>query len=149
MKNFKLNKKFKFNRELTIGLTKSSRRLPGSGIKNLAKGQARNTSRKADTTTNKEVYNELVRRIGFDFLVYPFKDLKKKKALRYAISIYIADPTDKNAKRVENSSLALVREPLYAGTYGVNSQFTVQKKGFNRYGIDTGQFVQSLGVEIE
>jgi hypothetical protein len=48
------------------------------------------------------------------------------------------------AKRVRNMMQAIVRNPILRRDYGPNSMATVKIKGFDRFGIDTGQFFKNI-----
>lgn len=52
------------------------------------------------------------------------------------------------AKRLENTLQAVVRNPILRGDYGANKALTVKIKGFNRLMIDTGQFFKAITAKV-
>lgn len=50
----------------------------------------------------------------------------------------------KDNKKLENAVQAVVRNPILRGDYGGNATSTIGQKGFNKLGIDTGQFFKAI-----
>jgi hypothetical protein len=53
-----------------------------------------------------------------------------------------------NSNEIKNTFKALFVQPILKGEYGSNSNKTIEKKGFNRKFIDTGQLVKNLQCKI-
>lgn len=60
-------------------------------------------------------------------------------------SLYLSENITKNdEKRLENLSSAIVRNNLTYHRFGKNKRSTIRKKGFDSWGIDTGQTIKSI-----
>jgi hypothetical protein len=51
-------------------------------------------------------------------------------------------------KRLRNLMQAIVRNPILRREYGPNKMSTVRNKGFDRYGIDTGQLFKNITAKV-
>lgn len=47
-------------------------------------------------------------------------------------------------KKLENVVLAIVRNPIIRREYGPNAPATIEKKGFDRFGVNTGTLMKSI-----
>lgn len=115
-----------------------------NGLKNFISGDARKTGSKVDGSMQ-EIAGELEKK--FSWLSKPFRDgNEKQKEIQTFAKTFIAEIQKKspNDNRIKNLVQAIVRNPILRGDYGSNKKFTIEKKGFDRKMIDTGQFFNSI-----
>ena len=105
---------------------------------------------KGRSTTNTVV--KVAKRMDnlFGWLQKPFNDGKNKDVndVVKELSSQVFHKKSKNLKRLENAVQAVIRNPILRGDYGNNSSITAKEKGFNKLGIDTGQFFKSIKAKI-
>jgi len=90
---------------------------------------------------------EILEKYHFKWLTRPFKtkglnhDVKK---VVDELAAQIFGKKSKNNKRLENAVQAVIRNPILRGDYGKNMAATIKAKGFDKLGIDTGQFFKAI-----
>ena len=52
--------------------------------------------------------------------------------------------TEQIKRQIENSAQAIIRNPIVKRLYGNNQNSTVERKGFNRIGINTGTLFENI-----
>ena len=57
--------------------------------------------------------------------------------------------TPEDIRRLENSALALVRNPILLRSHGQNKASTQKKKGFDMYGLSTGTFFSNIKAKYK
>jgi len=113
-----------------------------AGLKINALGTA---SKKRPTTL--AYVAEVLEKYHFKWLTRPFKvkglneDVKK---VVEEIAMQIFGKKTKDNKRLENAVQAVIRNPILRGDYGNNMDTTIKAKGFDKLGIDTGQFFKAI-----
>lgn len=155
--SFKIDKRF-FNKvkgrfggyEFDVGILKDGPYfLPKSkkaGLGTFNGKPRRKTSTKQSGLKLSEVSTELRKKI--DFYRRPFeRDTKDYKSFRKE---FISFLMQKGGKRYRVIALlrAMVRNPFIKGRYGKNAPSTVRAKGFNRFGIDTGQTYTAITARM-
>tara|TARA_R110000851_G_scaffold184676_3_gene334043 strand:- start:840 stop:1307 length:468 start_codon:yes stop_codon:yes gene_type:complete len=82
----------------------------------------------------------------FGWLKRPFKlaDNKDVGKVVKEIARQVFNKQSPNNKRLENAVQAVIRNPILRGDYGNNKASTVRSKGFDKLGIDTGQFFKNI-----
>jgi hypothetical protein len=118
------------------------------GTKSLAGGPARITSSR---TTDKSV-GEISKymRGKTDYLRAPFQgDKENKDIINFTKEFFRYAFGRSTEKRLVNLMQAIVRNPLARRDYGPNAMSTVLRKGFDRYGIDTGQFFRAILARVK
>lgn len=151
--NFKNNLKGEFGKyDFRVGILedgphKDARRgqrgLGGSDVRSsYAGGPVRKKSRHSSMTLY-EVSEANMDRLGFNYLVEPFKKTSTD-ILKFARSFLRLLEGKDSKKRVENYLQAIVRNPILRGEYGPQSPLTTAIKGFNRPMIDTAQLFKSI-----
>lgn len=120
----------------------------GKGQKNLAGGPSRKISRKASGLTIAEVSEEVRKQTGVNFYTRPFRSKKNRELVRFVRDFFQVVSGRKQAKQLENSLQAIVRNPIMRGDYGSNKSLTAKIKGFNRLLIDTGQLFKAIKARI-
>lgn len=139
----------KYNFEVGI-LQDAPHKLPARGnkTKSFAGGPARKTSAKRSSMLLSEVSRSLREQTGINLYSAPFKkrssDIVKFTKEFFKLAFGRSEP-----KRAVNLIQAIVRNPILRGDYGPNSPLTAKIKGFNRYGIDTGQFFQGIRARVK
>jgi hypothetical protein len=112
-----------------------------NALKNLYGGTARKTGKQSKTMMS-EVSKKW--RQKENYLQEPFK-LKSNKDVLLFVNNFMRVITDKSRpNRLKNLVQAIIRNPILRGDYGSNSFYAVERKGFNRYMIDTGQFFKAI-----
>lgn len=61
---------------------------------------------------------------------------------------YADQKTDANKNKVKNSLKAVIIKPILKSVYGINTQDTARRKGFNKLLVDTGQTIKAIEVKI-
>lgn len=109
-----------------------------------AGGPTRKKGRESSGKTLQEVSESFRRNVGINYLVEPFKK-RTSDIIKFSNAFFkFASQDGKQGKRVENLLQAIVRNPILRGDYGPNSAVTKAIKGFDRYGIDTGQLFKNI-----
>jgi hypothetical protein len=89
---------------------------------------------------------QVLEKYHFKWLTKPFTLANNKEII--AVVKEIAEQTfgkkSPDNRRLENAVQAVVRNPILRGDYGNNASSTVKQKGFNKLGIDTGQFFKAI-----
>jgi hypothetical protein len=52
--------------------------------------------------------------------------------------------TETDIKRLQNNAQAIVKVPLLNKSYGKNKPSTIKRKGFDRFGVQTGQLFENI-----
>lgn len=52
--------------------------------------------------------------------------------------------TETDVKRLQNNATAIVRVPLLNKSYGKNDSATIRRKGFDRFGVQTGTLFENI-----
>lgn len=118
------------------------------GLKVFAGGPARKTGTKAGPLIS-EISEELRSKVG-NFYTEPFQSgSKTNRDIRRLIKNFFDLVQGRTqAKRLENTLQAVVRNPILRGDYGSNSELTKKIKTFDRFMIDTGQFFNSIVAKV-
>ena len=118
-----------------------------SVIVNYAGGPVRKKSRTKDGTIS-EVAKSIREDLRVDWLRKPFKNPENKDILKLIrqIMFYAFGKTEK--RRLENALQAVVRNPILRQDYDINHISTVERKGFDRYLIDTAQFFKAIKARV-
>ena len=61
---------------------------------------------------------------------------------------YANEKTTTNKNKVKNSLKSVIIKPILKSVYGLNTQDTAKRKGFNKLLVDTGQTIKAIEVEI-
>jgi hypothetical protein len=132
--------------EIEIGVIKSkTRMLPSKGTKSFAGGVARKLGKTNKEITNASLLENLENRYGL--ITKSFNNTKEVKD--FLNNILLGTLTTKNnSNNIVNSFKALIVKPILKGKYGSNKPITIKRKGFNRFGIDTGQLIKNLQCKI-
>ncbi len=82
----------------------------------------------------------------FKWLKKPFTMAKNKDVRKVVdeIAAQTFKKRSKDNKRLENAIQAVIRNPILRGDYGKNLAATIKAKGFDKLGIDTGQFFKNI-----
>lgn len=82
----------------------------------------------------------------FGWLTRPFKIKQNVDVGRVVkeIAKQVFSKNSTNNKKLENAVQAVVRNPILRGDYGKNSREAEAAKGFDKLGIDTGQFFKNI-----
>lgn len=155
---FKIDKRFKDHLKAKLGtydieigvLKDKPHKWPLSfrlhGLKKFAGGPARKISPKASYATLNDVSKAWRKRENY--LRAPFKSKSNKDILLLLKEFLNYTMGRSTERRLINLAQAVIRNPILRGDYGVNTKQTEKRKGFNRYGIDTGQFFKSIEARI-
>lgn len=132
--------------EIEIGVIKSkTRMLASKGTKSFAGGVARKLGKTNREITNASLLEKLENRYGL--ITKSFNNTKEVKD--FLNNILLGTLTTKNnSNNIINSFKALIVKPILKGKYGNNKPSTIKRKGFNRFGIDTGQLIKNLQCRI-
>ncbi len=131
-----------------VGILKDSvHKAPGKGLKTFAGGPARKTSQKPDGFTTSEISEKMRARIG-NFYTAPFKSKANRDIRQLVKNFFDLVQGRTQQKRLENTLQAVIRNPILRGDYGSNKALTEKIKGFNRLGIDTGQFFKAIVAKV-
>lgn len=89
---------------------------------------------------------EVLEKYHFKWLSKPFSLAKNKDVLDVVqeIAAQTFGKKSKDNKRMENAVQAVIRNPILRGDYGSNAERTIKAKGFDKLGIDTGQFFKAI-----
>lgn len=61
---------------------------------------------------------------------------------------YANNKTDTNKNKVKNSLKSVIIKPILKSVYGLNTQDTAKRKGFNKLFVDTAQTIKAIEVKI-
>lgn len=112
-------------------------------LQNYAGGLVRKTTRKPSGLTVSEVSANLRHHMGVNYLIEPFHQ-KSSDIIKFTNEFFKLVFGRSQKKRAENLLQAVVRNPILRGDYGNNSRYTTIIKGFDRFGIDTGQLFKAI-----
>lgn len=150
-KRFKNTAAGKFNKyEFEVGILKDKPyKKPKSkkaGFKPLAGGPSRKIS--SNQTGKKVSQISKFMRKKKNYLSNPFEQ-KSSDIIKFSKTFfdYVFGRTEE--RRLINLLQAIVRNPLTRGDYGPNKRRTVMNKGFDRYGIDSGQLFRSILARVK
>lgn len=116
------------------------------GLKSLYGGPARRTSQKPDGTMS-GISENLRAKVG-NFYTAPFKSRANRDIRRLVKNFFDLVQGRTQAKRLENTLQAVIRNPILRGDYGSNKELTRKIKTFDRLMIDTGQFFKSIKAKV-
>ncbi len=146
----RLQKRFS-NFDLKVGILQNdehkSARPSADGLSSYAGGPVRKKGRSGSVTLD-EVSSDFSERLGFNYLSEPFKK-RTSDIIKFTDGfLKMVFGKKGQTRRVENLLQAIVRNPILRGDYGSNAQKTQKIKGFNRYGIDTGQLFKAIRAAV-
>jgi len=121
------------------------------GLKSFAGGAARKTGSKSSGQSIAEVSESLRKETRINFYTKPFSSRNNAEIVRFVASFFKLISQGgklKEKKRLENLLQAVVRNPILRGDYGRNSKQTENRKGFNRFMIDTGQLFKAIVARV-
>lgn len=90
---------------------------------------------------------KILEKYHFKWLSRPFKVKGLNEDVKRVvdeIAAQVFGKKSKNNKRLENAVQAVIRNPILRGDYGKNMEATIKAKGFDKLGIDTGQFFKAI-----
>ena len=140
--------------EFEVGVLKDSphriARPKKAGLKSFHGGQARKISSKTGGATTAQISQFVRRRRRVNYLTAPFKRTYGKSAdiNRFTKEFFKYAFGRSQEKRLINLLQAVVRNPILRGDYGPNRKKTAQRKGFNRFMIDTGKLFSSIIARV-
>lgn len=108
-----------------------------------AGGPVRKKSSKPGPLTIAQVSEANRERLGFNYLVEPFKQ-RSSDIVKFTQAFFKLVFGRSEKRRAENLLQAVVRNPILRGDYGSNSALTKKIKGFDRKMIDTAQLFKAL-----
>jgi len=112
-----------------------------------ARGPVRLADKSKPDGTNEQIAESFRKQLGRNFWTEPFQK-SNSEILNFLKNFFNYSFGKSEKKRLENSLQAVVRNPILRGDYGRNSKLTQTIKGFDRYGIDTGQFFKSIVAKV-
>lgn len=116
-------------------------------LKTFAGGPARKISKVKSDLTIGEIFVENMKRLNIDLLREPFK--RKDAEINKLIRDFFRFAFGKTeAKRLENTLQAVVRNPILRQEYGPNKGTTADGKGFDRHLIDTAQMFRAIKARV-
>lgn len=108
--------------------------------------KVRQATMKRTSTSMTEISREMRRE--YDYLQKPFK--KMSTEMRRLIKDFFEFSFGRTeAKRLENTLQAIVRNPILKRKYGSNSELTQKIKGFDHPMIDTAQFFKAIEAKVK
>lgn len=119
-----------------------------------AGGPISKASRKSSGMTVGQVATKIREELGVDWLREPFGDFaasaqSQSADLRNLLKRFFDLALGRSQpKRLENALQALVRNPILRQEYGTNSRETAERKTFNRFLFDTGQFFKAIKAKV-
>jgi hypothetical protein len=118
------------------------------GLKDFHGGPARKIGAKPKLTV--EEISRFFRKRGgkFNYLTTPFKN-RSSDIVNFAKEFFKFAFGKSEKQRALNYLQAIVRNPILRGDYGPNKRSTIRTKGFNRFGIDTGQLFQNIKARVK
>jgi CHAD domain-containing protein len=115
-------------------------------VKNFHGGPARRTGAKAKNTV-RQVSHWFRQRTNY--LRAPFHESRKNDdIIRFTKEFFKMAFGKSEPTRLRNLVQAIIRNPILRRDYGPNKMSTVRKKGFDRYGIDTGQLFKNITAKV-
>lgn len=150
-KNFKKRAKGRFEKyDFEVGILENKpHKLPM--VKNgfnqfgyYAGGPVRRAGKKGPNSLN-DISQFIREDMRTNYLQEPFKGGgANKDVMRFAEGYFRLVQGKVSVNQVQNLLQAIVRNPFLRGDYGSNSRTTIAEKGFDRFGIDTGQFFKAI-----
>jgi hypothetical protein len=123
---------------------RGKRGLKGADVRSAyAGGPIRKKSSSAGPLTVAQVSEANRERLGFNYIVEPFKK-RTSDIIKFSNEFFKLAFGKTEKKRAENLLQAIVRNPILRGDYGSNSKLTMKIKGFDRIMIDTAQLFKAL-----
>lgn len=117
------------------------------GLAIYAGGPVRRTSRKLSKINVSDV-SERLRKIAGNFFTEPFLNPGSREVKALGRTIVGFCLKKKTKKAAETALRNVVVRPILKGAYGTNAPSTVKRKGFNRFMVDTGQFLKAIKAEV-
>lgn len=146
----RLQKRFE-KYDLRVGILQNDEhrdaRPASDGLSSYAGGPVRKKGRSGSITLD-EISSDMRERLGFNYLSEPFKNRSADIVKFSQTFLQMVFGKKGQERRVENLLQAIVRNPILRGDYGSNAQKTQKIKGFNRYGIDTGQWFKAIKARV-
>jgi hypothetical protein len=89
---------------------------------------------------------KVLEKYHFKWLRMPFTYSKNKDVMKVVqeIALQVFGKKSTDNKRLENAVQAVIRNPILRSDYGNNKKSTIKAKGFDKLGIDTGQFFKAI-----
>lgn len=123
---------------------RGKRGLKGADVRSsYAGGPIRRRSGQAGPLTVAQVSEANRERLGFNYIVEPFKK-RTSDIVKFSNEFFRLAFGKTEKKRAENLLQAIVRNPILRGDYGSNGKLAVRIKGFDRLMIDTAQLFKAL-----
>jgi hypothetical protein len=141
--------KYDFQVGVLVDADHKEAKAASKGLKSYAGGPARKTSNQSSGMTIAQVSEELRKKIGINFYTVPFHSKRNKDILNFLKAFFDLCAGRTQAKRLENTLQAIVRNPILRGDYGRNSDVTSKIKGFNRFMIDTAQLFRAITAKVQ
>lgn len=114
-------------------------------LTNYAGMKVRKASRKKTEVNLSDISKE--NRDRYDYLQKPFKKMSPEIEKLFKDFIkFVFGKTE--AKRLQNTLQAVVRNPIRSKMYGQNSQLTQKIKGFDHVMMDTAQFFKAIRARV-
>lgn len=115
-------------------------------LKSLGKG----VSRKVGSNTNQSTADILeILDNKYKMLAKPLEsNTSEYEEFVNATIEYANEKTSTNKNKVKNSLKAVIIKPIFKSVYGLNTQDTAKRKGFNKLLVDTGQTIKAIEVRI-
>jgi hypothetical protein len=140
------------NRNIKIGILSST-----ENIRKEAKAEPSKTGKRSVTNKTSEMGNADVLEImemRYNILSNPFVNKytknTKKEIDKYVSVLCKNELTGEDIRKMENGLKSLfVSSILNSSTGKNNSPETIKKKGFDKFGYDTGQLVKNILVEVK
>lgn len=117
-------------------------------LSSYAGGPTRKKSTKQSGLTIAAVSAANMQRLGFNYLLEPFKK-KSSDIVKFLDSFFKLAFGSSEKRRAENLLQAVVRNPMLRGDYGPNSPLTQRIKGFDRAMIDTAQLFKAIKAVVK
>jgi len=140
------------NRKIKIGILSSTENLRKEAKPEPSKTNKRSTTNKVSELGNADVLE--IMEMRYNILSNPFVNKytknTKKEIDKYVSVLAKNELTGEDVRKMENGLKSLfVSSILNSSTGKNNSPETVKKKGFDKFGYDTGQLVKNIMVEVK
>ena len=135
-----------YNFEVGI-LQDSKKRLRKKGATKTFAGLTISASGKQSPKTSLVYIAKVLEKYHFKWLTRPFKVKGLNEDVKRVVNEIAAQVFGKKSadnKRLENAVQAVIRNPILRGDYGKNMTATIKAKGFDKLGVDTGQFFKAI-----
>lgn len=113
-----------------------------------ARGARNATTRKLDKMTNADVKESLDKEYGFDIFKDAFDRGKNPNSKLKNLAPFMLTQTQQDQTRTGNGLVAIVKNYMDRQTWKHNKEQAIQIKGFDKFGIDSGQLQQSIGWNV-